>query len=183
MHQKIDYSHQLYNDVFQQLESHTHTYHNNTNAANHVRIAISLPKWEALSASKILDLLPHNVNSSIIRRIQLQNHIVILCSIKLPCNSKNGRCFACAGRTIQQKMGQSVLASQPINYLTALKTNKKCIRKCDSSFDCYQPLDTKTIASNNVLKLKPCNIFRIWILFSCNISRNKQEIRRNSQGM
>lgn len=131
MHQKIDYSHQLYNDVFQQLESHTHThtYHNNTNAANHVRIAISLPKWEALSASKILDLLPHNVNSSIIRRIQLQNHIVILCSIKLPCNSKNGRCFACARRTIKQKMGQSVLASQPINYLTALKTNKKCIRK------------------------------------------------------
>lgn len=83
-----------------------------------------LPKWETLCASKILDLLSHNINTPIIRCIQLQNHIVVLCSIELACHSKNGWSFASARRAVQQEVWQSVLTSEPINYLIPPQKNK-----------------------------------------------------------
>lgn len=86
-------------------------------------IGTNKPERDALSACKILHLLPHHINASVIRCIQFQNHVLVVRSIELAGNSKNSWCFACAWWTIQQQMWQPILSCQPVNFC-AQKSNK-----------------------------------------------------------
>ena len=72
---------------------------NNAEANN--GIEKSVPKGEALSASKILDLLPHHIYPTIIGSIQLENHIMELFSVQLASDCENSWGFTRTGRSIQ----------------------------------------------------------------------------------
>ena len=65
---------------------------------------LQLPKRNALCTCKVLHLLPHNINTTIVWSVELQYHILKLSSIKLPCYSQNCGGFPCAWWTIQQQV-------------------------------------------------------------------------------
>lgn len=58
---------------------------------------------------KRLDLLPHNVDATVIRRVQLKHHLAhVSLPINLPREREDGRRLARAGGAVEQEMREAL---------------------------------------------------------------------------
>lgn len=63
----------------------------------------------AACAGKVLDLLPHDVDASVVRGVELQGHVLHGAAVHLPGNRQDCGCFARARRSVEEQVGQAVL--------------------------------------------------------------------------
>lgn len=59
-------------------------------------------------AGEGLDLLAHDIDTAVIRGVELENHLPHARAVYTTCESEDRGGFSCAGRTVEEEMGESL---------------------------------------------------------------------------
>lgn len=71
---------------------------------------------ELLSRAEALDLFPHHVDASVVRRIQLQRHVFVILSVQLLGNCDHAGGLSRAWGAVEEKMRQLPSLDEFPNY-------------------------------------------------------------------